>query len=91
MSENFSDFPKSLWDLRFANANTSIPEIDGFIDAINSHAVEHAAGRKIAWIVPSNLAAAIINLYYESAAWESEWRTFLSEEEAVGWLGQNDS
>ncbi len=74
-----------IWDIRDAFLDLTIEDLRRVYALVRDALPTKRTGGKTAWVHTSGLVRAMIDVLADEFDWGSQWRTFMSVEEAVSW------
>ncbi len=82
---NFHPNRSVVWNIEQATLNMTLEELGSMYDLVRKGLSAKRAGGKTAWVHSSAMVRSMIDIVRQEFDWGSEWRTFISMEEALSW------
>ena len=82
---DFSEFPSTVWMFRKARFVDSTESMAALLPFVRDLTSDSGSDRKIAWITKSPTARQVLEEFFRSQAWTSDWRIFEDKKAAVDW------
>lgn len=79
-----------IWDVGSALLDLSLEELSEAYALIRSAVSSKRQGGRTAWVHPSGVVRAMIDVIADEFDWGSEWQTFPALEDALDWCLERD-
>lgn len=81
----FAEIRVSLWDLRSGDFDVNYEGLAAMVPAFLRLTPFDEPARRVAWVVNYHFSDAVIEHFYQSYPWPSQWQVFQSMRTAESW------